>query len=81
MEAIPLEERAKGVKNLDLDRSSLPVERALGIHWNTDTDQFGIQIKSKQREFTRRGLLSIVSSVYDPLGLVCPFVLRAKVIF
>ena len=78
LEAIPVEERAKGVKNLDLDRSSLPVERALGIHWNTDTDQFGIQIKSKQREFTRRGLLSIVSSVY---GIVCPFVLRAKVIF
>ena len=28
LEAIPVEERAKGVKNLDLDRSSLPVERA-----------------------------------------------------
>ena len=81
LEAIPVEERAKGVKNLDLDRSSLPVERALGIHWNTDTDHFGIQIKSKLKEFTRRGLLSIVSSVYDPLGLVCPFVVRAKVIF
>ena len=81
LEAIPVEERAKGVRNLDLDRSSLPVERALGIHWSTDTDHFGIQIRSKQREFTRRGLLSIVSSVYDPLGLVCPFVLRAKVIF
>ena len=81
LEAIPVEERAKGVKNLDLDHRSLPVERALGIHWNTDTDQFGIQIKSKQREFTRRGLLSIVSSVYDPLGLVCPFVLCAKAIF
>ena len=81
LESIPVEERAKGVKNLDLDHSSLPVERALGIHWNTDTDQFGVQIKSKQREFTRRGLLSIVSSVYDPLGLVCPFVLRAKMVF
>ena len=81
LEAIPVEERAKGVKNLDLDGSSLPVERALGIHWNTDTDRFGIQIKSKQKEFTRRGLLSFVSSVYDPLGLVCPFVVRAKMIF
>ena len=81
LEAIPEGERARGVKNLDLDHSSLPVERALGIHWNTESDQFGVQIKSKQREFTRRGLLSVVSSVYDPLGLVCPFVLRAKKIF
>ncbi|KAL9979133.1 hypothetical protein ACROYT_G016747 [Oculina patagonica] len=77
LEAIPVEERVKGVKNLDLDHSSLPVERALGIHWNTESDQFGVQIKSKQREF----LLSEVSSVYDLLGLVCPFVLRAKTIF
>ena len=81
LESIPVQVGGKGVKNLDLDYSSLPVERALGIHWNTDTDQFGVQIKSKQREFTRRGLLSIVSSVYDPLGLMCPFVLRAKMIF
>ena len=44
-EAIPLEERAKELEILDLDRSSLSVERAIGVHWNTDTDQFGIQIK------------------------------------
>jgi len=81
LEAIPVEERAKGVRNLNLDRSSLPVERALGIHWSTDTDHFSIQIKNKQKEFTRRGLLSIISSVYDLLGLVCPFVVCVKVIF
>ena len=28
----------------------------------------------------RRGLLSIVSSIYDPLGLVAPFVLPAKIL-
>ena len=60
-----MEERKPGVKNLDLDHSSLRVERALGIHWNTKSDQIDVQIKSKQREFTRRGLLSVVSSLYD----------------
>ena len=34
LEAVPVEERAKGVKDLDLDCSSLPAERALGIHWD-----------------------------------------------
>ena len=48
---------------------------------STEADQFGVQIKRKQREFTGSGLLSVVSSVYDPLGLVCPFVLGAKIIF
>ncbi|XP_071804852.1 uncharacterized protein [Asterias amurensis] len=77
VESIPLDERAKRVKDLDLDRSPLPIERALGVHWNTDTDVLGIKIKPKEKSYTRRGLLSIVSSVYDPLGLVCPFVLQA----
>ena len=67
LELVPSEERAKGVENLDLDNGSLPVERALGIHWDTETDQVGVQIKAKQKEFTRRGLLNVVSSVYGPL--------------
>ena len=29
--SIPKEERAKGIKNIDLDQSRLPMERALGI--------------------------------------------------
>ena len=81
IEAVPYEERAKEVKDLDLDRSSLPVERALGIHWNTETDEFVLKIRQKEKEHTRRGLMSVVSSVYDPLGFVYPLVLGAKVIF
>ena len=68
-------ERAKEVKNLDLERSLLPMERELGVHWNTETDQCRLWIRSKQREIIRRGLISIVSSVHDPLGFVCPYML------
>ncbi|XP_038049672.1 uncharacterized protein LOC119723185 [Patiria miniata] len=81
IESIPLEERAKSAKEVDLDNGLLPVERALGVHWDTHTDVLGIKIKPKEKGYTRRGLLSIVSSVYDPLGFVCPFVLQAKKIF
>ena len=27
---------------------------------------------------TRRGMLSVVSSIYDPLGLGCPFLLQGR---
>ena len=57
-------ERAKELNSLNLDRVSLPVERALGIVWNTEFDQFGITVKVRNKEFTKRGLLSVLSSVF-----------------
>lgn len=78
--AIPENERADGVKNLDLDQETLPIERALGIHWNVESDTFQFKIVIKDRPLTRRGLLSIVSSIYDPLGFLAPVVLPAKMI-
>ena len=81
IESVPPEDRAKEVKDLDLDSAVLPIERALGVQWDTQEDMFGIRIKQKEVTFTRRGLLRVVSSVYDPLGFVCPFILQAKKIF
>lgn len=75
------EERAKGVKELDLTKYvTLPVERALGVKWCIDSDHLGFSITVKQRPATRRGILSIVSSVYDSLGLIAPVILLAKLI-
>lgn len=34
----------------------------------------------KDRPTTRGGILLVVSSVYDPLGFVAPFILTAKLI-
>ena len=42
----------------------------------TDTLQFRIELK--QKPFSRRGILSIVSSIYDPSGLVAPVILQGK---
>ena len=76
---IPTCERAKTV-SLD-PHDELPMERALGVHWDTDKDMFGIHVKTREPLVTKRGLLSIMSSTYDPLGMVCPVVLQAKKLF
>lgn len=78
LETIPEDERAKGLKNLDLHQSSLPMERALGVQWCMETDLFQFRITLQDKPLTRRGILSTVSSVYDPLGYLAPFILIGK---
>ena len=80
LQSIPEEERVKDVKGLDLNYDALPVERALGISWDVESDCLLYKYRPKSKPPTRRGILSIVSSIYDPLGYVSPFVLRAKMI-
>ena len=62
LEAIPESERAATAKNLDLE--DLPIERALGNHWNIEMDVFGYNVTIKSRPQTRRGILSIYSYLH-----------------
>ena len=80
LESIPVEDRAKHIKELDLTKDTLPTERALGVSWLVETDTFGFKISVKERPCTRRGILSWVSSVYDPLGMAALFILPAKLL-
>lgn len=76
--AIPEMERAKEMKNLNLDHDNLPVKRVLRVQWCVQMDVFKFKIILKDRPVTRRGILSPVSSIYDPLGILAPIVLTAK---
>jgi len=78
LEAIPASDRANNVVNVDLSQTVMPVERALGVHWCVENDSLGFRIIMKDKPSTRRGILSTISSVYDPLGLAAPFLLNGK---
>lgn len=78
MESIPKSEHAKEIKNLDLNFDDLPIERALGIEWCVESDHFQFRLMLKDKPMTRRGILSTVASVYDPLGCLAPFILIGK---
>ncbi|XP_042210344.1 uncharacterized protein LOC121858198 [Homarus americanus] len=49
--------------------------------WDLNGDQFAAKVQVPTRPETKRGLLAVVSSVYDPLGFICPFTIKAKFIF
>ena len=68
------------MKTLDLSKDDLPIERALGVKWCVEMDTFGFKVDVKLKPPTRRGILSVISSVYDPLGLAIPFMFPAKLL-
>ena len=78
-ETIPIYSRSKSTAGLISEKSGV-CEQALGVRWDlsSDTIQFGVDLPD--RPPTRRGILSGVSSLFDPLGLISPVILRGKMI-
>ncbi|XP_039907300.1 uncharacterized protein LOC120746094 [Simochromis diagramma] len=69
-------ERAATIEPHGFDPS--PSERALGIQWSIKEDTFSFNISLKDQSSTRRGCLSVIASLYDPLGFIAPFILSGK---
>ena len=64
--------------NLDLDK--IPLQRALSIFWNPGNNTIKVKAFMKPFPLSKRGLLSFISSLFDPLGLLTLSVLEAKLI-
>ena len=60
---------------MDPTRDALPIERDLGVQWCVESDTFKFLIELADQPFTKRGILSTVSPVFDPLGGLALFVL------
>ena len=72
-------ERVKSTSNLQLDGDSCS-EHILGVHWNVSTDSFRFKVNLKQLKIlTRHEILSLVCSLYDPLGFIAPVTVVAKI--
>ena len=79
---IPENDRAPPFQELDLELDELPMERALGVCWNVNQDTFEFKVnlnKKPDLPLTRRKMLSFVASFFDPLGLMAPLLLQAKI--
>ena len=70
-------QRRLGMKNQDLC-GDLPNEKALGICWNLKNDTFSFNLKLDTTTLTKRVMVSMISSIYDPLGFAAPFILEGR---
>ena len=50
----------------------------LEVLWNIEDDAFDFKAAFKSKPMTRRGVLFVLSSVYDPLGFGALFLLKGK---
>ncbi|XP_060772289.1 uncharacterized protein LOC132883105 [Neoarius graeffei] len=78
MKAFPTEDHASGLRDLNLGQDTLPVQRTLGVTWDLKSDTFTFQVSGDKKPFTRRGVLSTINGLYDPLGFAAPVVIRGK---
>ena len=74
--SVPKEDRADPTFNMDLDR--LPIGRALGVYWDTESDTFQFRTLVATKPYTKRGVLSVISSLLDPLGFLAPLKFTVK---
>lgn len=75
---LPQSQQREGPHQLNLDLDELPVERALGVRWFVESDELGFEIKKLHRPETKRGILSTICSLYDPLGFAAPVTLAGR---
>ena len=51
------------------------------MNWNISQDCLSILLPSLPIPLTKRQLLRCIASVYDPLGLISPFLMVGKLLF
>lgn len=78
MNAFPPEDRAKEMKDLDLSTDELPVQRSLGVSWNTMSDTFTFHVPQSQKPLMRHGVLSVVNSLFNPVGFLAPVTVKGR---
>ena len=62
------------------------ITKILGISWNTSEDEFEFDLSSITEKVvckspTKRDLLSVIASVFDPLGMLSPITVKLKMLF
>ena len=78
------EEELKKSSNLECDGNNIC--KLLGVDWNNLRDEFTYELSELLQYVhslpkTKRSILKLTASLFDPLGLLSPFMITLKVIF
>ncbi|XP_055997103.1 uncharacterized protein LOC130047012 [Ostrea edulis] len=79
MKAFRMDDLEKNLKNFNV-YETLPVQHNLGMIWDLNKDMFMFQIADNEKPLTKRGLLSTMNSLFDPLGFISPVTISGKIL-
>ena len=67
---------------VDLDTEHLPSAKTLGVWWLADEDVFTFKENAPDdnMKYTKRNFLKKITTLFDPIGLLAPFTIRAKML-
>ena len=79
LERIPVESRASEVH---IANDGLPMVKTLGVTWLPGEDVFTFNANPPEKDFplTKRNFLKKIAKLFDPVGFLAPFIIRAKIL-
>ncbi|KAH3817028.1 hypothetical protein DPMN_118554 [Dreissena polymorpha] len=80
MKGFPKEDLAVDLNQVDFELESLPVQRSLGLEWDLNSDCFLFRYHVQNKPLTKRSVLSIINSVFDPIGFLAPVIILGRLI-
>jgi hypothetical protein len=69
-------------KNRRLQLGESTTLKTLGIFWDSrdDTILYSVETNNNISRVTKRSISSVIAKIYDPLGLLAPVIVRAKIL-
>ena len=80
------ESYAKATTGPTTDNQESKFVKVLGVNWNIESDEFLFDFTelikfARSLPVTKRSLLKLSAKIFDPLGLLSPFVIQMKIMF
>ena len=80
LQRFPQDDLSSDLKDLDLGSETPPIQRSLGMSWDISDDRFVFKVSPETKPFTRRGALSVINSLFDPVGFASPVTMYGKLL-
>ncbi|XP_056009395.1 uncharacterized protein LOC130051467 [Ostrea edulis] len=77
MEVFDVSDHGELLREINSDDT---IHRSLGLCWSLENDTFVFMMPTEEKPFTRRGLLSTVNSLFDPIGFISPITISGKIL-